>query len=64
MTGISLEETLEAAGRWSMHELLNDLISVSEVMNTRVRTTLYKLAELHWEQKGTNERVEKLQTVL
>ena len=47
-----------------MHELLNDLISVTEVMNTRVRTTLYKLAELYGEQKGTNERVDKLQTVL
>ena len=47
-----------------MHELLNDLFSVTEVMNTRVRTTLYKLAELYEEQKGTNERVDKLQTVL
>ena len=43
-----------------MHELLNDLISVTEVMNTLVRTTLYKLAELHGEQKGTNERLDKL----
>ena len=47
-----------------MHELLNDLISVTEFMNTRVRTTLYKLAELHGEQKGTNERVDMVQTVL
>ena len=36
-----------------MHELLEDLISVTEVMNVRVKTMLHKMEYLHGEQKVT-----------
>ena len=43
-----------------MHELLEDLISVTEVMDVRVKTILDKMGLLHHEQKVTNQGVEKL----
>ena len=36
-----------------MHELLDDLISVNEVMDVRVKTMLHKMEHLHGEQKMT-----------
>ena len=36
-----------------MHELLEDLISVTEVMNVRVKTMLHKMECLHGKQKVT-----------
>jgi hypothetical protein len=39
--------------RLSLHELLEDLISVTEVMNVRVKTMLHKMEYLHGEQKVT-----------
>ena len=36
-----------------MHELLEDLISVTEVMNVRVKKMLHKMEYLHGEQKVT-----------
>ena len=37
-----------------MHELLEDLISVTEVMDVRVKTTLHKMGLLYDEQRVTN----------
>ena len=47
-----------------MHELLEDLISVTEVMNVRVKTMLNKVECLHGEQKVTIWCVEKQQASL
>jgi hypothetical protein len=38
----------------SLHELLDDLISVNEVIDVRVKTILHKMGCLHDEQKVTN----------
>ena len=47
-----------------MHELLDDLISVTEVMNVRVKTILHKMEYLHGEKMVTIKCVEKLQASL
>ena len=44
----------------SLHELLDDLISMTEVMDVRVKTILHKMGCLHDEQKVSTLRVEKL----
>ena len=37
-----------------MHDLLEDLISETEVMNVRVKTMLHKMEYLHGKKKVTN----------
>ena len=52
--GVTYGEPFPIEDRLSLHELLDDLISVTEVMDVRVKTILHKMGCLHDEQKVTN----------